>query len=88
MSVSDGTDSVTQNVGIHELPPNRQPGNSVTIGNNSSPLTSGNDITQTFTLSQETANGIIGDPTGSTIVVYTDFQQQTNEFPCRSPSKS
>ncbi|CCM74777.1 calcium-binding protein [Rhizobium mesoamericanum] len=75
LDVYDGTVHVTQNVGIHEVPPTSLPSDVQQIGSGGSPLTSGNDQTQTLTLSQGTVNGILADPHGSTVVVYTDFQK-------------
>src|SRR6185437_6859335 len=75
LDVYDGFVHVTQTVGVHEVPPTSLPSDTEQVGNGSSPLTSGNDQTQTLTLSQGTVDGIHNDPHGSTLVVFTDFQQ-------------
>ncbi|AZO16538.1 tandem-95 repeat protein [Mesorhizobium sp. M2A.F.Ca.ET.043.05.1.1] len=75
LDVYDGTVHVGQTVGIHEVPPTSLPSDTSQIGNGNSPLTSGNDQVATLHLSQATVNAITADPHGSTIVVYTDFQE-------------
>ncbi|WP_292173704.1 Ig-like domain-containing protein, partial [Mesorhizobium sp.] len=75
LDVYDGTVHVSQTVGIHEVPPTSLPSDTSQIGNGNSPLTSGNDQVATLHLSQATVNAITADPHGSTIVVYTDFQE-------------
>ncbi|TSE13945.1 type I secretion C-terminal target domain-containing protein, partial [Mesorhizobium intechi] len=74
LNVSDGFVTTTENVGIHEVAPNRLPTDSSEVSNDGHPLTSGSSQTHDLTISQTTVNGIIADPHGSTIVVYTDFQ--------------
>ncbi|MEI9411365.1 Ig-like domain-containing protein, partial [Mesorhizobium salmacidum] len=81
LNVSDGFVTVTENVGIHEVAPSRLPTDTSQIGDGSSPLTSGNDQTQTLMLSQSTINGITNDPHGSTLVIYTDFQKSPFAVP-------
>ncbi|WP_155951315.1 immunoglobulin-like domain-containing protein, partial [Rhizobium mesoamericanum] len=81
LDVYDGTVHVTQSVGIHEVPPTSLPSDVQQIGSGGSPLNSGNDQTQTLTLSQGTVNGILADPHGSTVVVYTDFQKSPFDTP-------
>ncbi|TPL98813.1 type I secretion C-terminal target domain-containing protein, partial [Mesorhizobium sp. B2-3-11] len=81
LNVSDGFVTVTENVGIHEVAPSRLPTDTSQIGDGSSPLTSGNDQTQTLTLSQSTINGITNDPHGSALVIYTDFQKSPFAVP-------
>ncbi|SJM32254.1 conserved hypothetical protein [Mesorhizobium delmotii] len=75
LDVFDGTAHVTQTVGIHEVPPTSLPSDTAQVGNGNSPLTSGNDQTQNLSLSQATVSAITADPHGSTVVVYTDFQE-------------
>ncbi|OBP88124.1 beta strand repeat-containing protein [Mesorhizobium loti] len=74
LNVSDGLVTTTENVGIHEVAPNRLPTDSSEVSNDGHPLTSGSSQTHDLTISQTTVNGIIADPHGSTVVVYTDFQ--------------
>ncbi|RWN40161.1 MAG: type I secretion C-terminal target domain-containing protein [Mesorhizobium sp.] len=75
LDVFDGTAHVTQTVGIHEVPPTSLPSDTAQVGNGNSPLTSGNDQTQNLSLSQATVSAITADPHGSTVVIYTDFQE-------------
>ncbi|WP_143019444.1 beta strand repeat-containing protein [Mesorhizobium qingshengii] len=84
LDVYDGTTHVTQTVGIHEVPPTSLPSDTAQVGDGSSPLTSGNDQVTTLTLSQATVNAITADPHGSTVVVYTDFQQSPFDTPIPS----
>ncbi|WFP76046.1 tandem-95 repeat protein [Mesorhizobium sp. WSM4906] len=81
LDVYDGTVHVNQTVGIHEVPPTSLPSDTSQIGNGNSPLTSGNDQVATLHLSQATVNAITADPHGSTIVVYTDFQESPFNTP-------
>ena len=57
------------------MPPNSLPSDTAQVGDGSSPLTSGNDQTTTLSLSQNTVNGLLNDPHGASIVLYTDFQK-------------
>src|SRR6185503_13315807 len=81
LAVSDGTATVNQLVGIHEVPPNRLPALDAQIGDGSSPLTSGNDQITTVTLQQPFVDGIMASLSSASIVVYTDFQDNPNDVP-------
>ncbi|TGQ38662.1 type I secretion C-terminal target domain-containing protein [Mesorhizobium sp. M00.F.Ca.ET.216.01.1.1] len=81
LDVYDGTVHVTQTVGIHEVPPTSLPSDTAQVGDGNSPLTSGNDQTQTLALSQATVSAILADPHGSTVVLYTDFQKSPFDTP-------
>jgi VCBS repeat-containing protein len=74
LDVFDGTAHVAQNVGIHEVPPNRLPSQTADIGDGSSPLTSGNDQLTNLTISQALVNSL-QDLSSATILVYTDYQK-------------
>jgi hypothetical protein len=75
LSVDDGSGPVIQNVGIHEVVSTSTPTDSRQIGDGSDPLNSGSSQVQTLTLSQATVNGILANPFGATVIVYTDFQE-------------
>lgn len=82
LSVTDGTATVNQVVTIHEVAPTRLPGQNVQIGSDAgSPLTSGNDVTNSFTLNADFASGLAGNAGIAVINVFTDFQQQPNDVP-------
>lgn len=75
LSVDDGSGPVIQSVGIHEVVSTSTPTDSRQIGDGSDPLNSGSSQVQTLTLSQATVNGILANPFGATVIVYTDFQE-------------
>jgi hypothetical protein len=81
LGVNDGTTSVTQSVFIHEVAPTRLPGQNVQIGDGSSPLTSGNDQVQAFTLNADFAAGLQGNLGIARLEVFTDFQQAPFDLP-------
>ncbi|MBY8826377.1 beta strand repeat-containing protein, partial [Sphingomonas colocasiae] len=85
LSVTDGTATVNQVVTIHEVAPTRLPGQNVQIGSDAgSPLTSGNDVTNSFALNADFAAGLAGNAGIAVINVFTDFQQQPNAVPIPS----
>ena len=81
LAVSDGTATVAQTVDIHEVPPTSLPSDTQQLGSVNDPLTSGSGQSPPFALSQATINGILNDPFGTTVVVYTDFQRNPNDVP-------
>jgi VCBS repeat-containing protein len=82
LDVDDGTEHVVQSVFVHETPANRQPTDTQDLVDaQGGPLTSGRDVAKSFTISEATKAGILNDPAGSTIVIYTDFQENPNSTP-------
>jgi VCBS repeat-containing protein len=81
MDVSDGTDTVTQSVFIHEVPPTRLPGQSVQVGDGESPLTSGNDQVESFFLSADFVAGLTGNLNIAQVTVVTDYQKAPFDIP-------
>ncbi|WLA62321.1 DUF5801 repeats-in-toxin domain-containing protein [Bradyrhizobium diazoefficiens] len=81
LDVYDGTAHVAQTVGIHEVASTHTPTDTQQLGSVNDPLTSGSGQFSGFHPSQATVDGIVSNPNGATIVVYTDFQKEPNDIP-------
>ncbi|WP_144204514.1 VCBS domain-containing protein, partial [Shewanella sp. KCT] len=75
------TDSVDGLFYIHTIPANSLGGNTVLIGDGSSPLTSGNDQDAYLTVSSAFANAINLDPSSGALDLFTDFQKSPFDIP-------
>ncbi|MFV7772697.1 VCBS domain-containing protein, partial [Shewanella marisflavi] len=80
-TINSGSDSVDGNFIIHTVPANSLGGNTVLIGDGSSPLTSGNDQDAYLTVSSAFANAINLDPSSGALNLFTDFQKSPFDIP-------
>ncbi|QYK13242.1 retention module-containing protein [Shewanella rhizosphaerae] len=80
-TVNSGSDSVDGNFVIHTVPANSLGGNTVLIGDGSSPLTSGNDQDAYLTVSSAFASAINLDPSSGALDLFTDFQKSPFDIP-------
>ncbi|MER9657854.1 Ig-like domain-containing protein [Mesorhizobium sp. M0152] len=78
LSISDGTVTTIQTVGIHEVPPTSIPGPTGSInGDANTPLTSGHNAEAGFVLNTEFANAVNNDSSAGSITLQTDFQNRS-----------
>ncbi|MCG9748066.1 VCBS domain-containing protein [Shewanella sp. Isolate8] len=80
-TINSGSDSVDGNFVIHTVPANSLGGNTVLIGDGSSPLTSGNDQDAFLTVSSAFASAINLDPSSGALDLFTDFQKSPFDIP-------
>ncbi|BCV55612.1 retention module-containing protein [Shewanella algae] len=80
-TVNSGTDQVDGDFIIHAVPGNSLGGESVTIGDGSSPLTSGNDQDAVLSISGGFADAINLDPTNGSLDLFTDYQKSPFAIP-------
>ncbi|QTE94616.1 retention module-containing protein [Shewanella algae] len=80
-TVNSGTDQVDGDFIIHAVPGNSLGGESVTIGDGSSPLTSGNDQDAVLSISGGFADVINLDPTNGSLDLFTDYQKSPFAIP-------
>ncbi|BCV35064.1 hypothetical protein TUM17377_03920 [Shewanella chilikensis] len=80
-TVNSGTDHVDGDFIIHAVPGNSLGGESVTIGDGSSPLTSGNDQDAILSISGGFADAINLAPSAGSLDLFTDFQKSPFAIP-------
>ncbi|BCV26534.1 VCBS domain-containing protein [Shewanella algae] len=80
-TVNSGTDQVDGDFIIHAVPGNSLGGESVTIGDGSSPLTSGNDQDAVLSISGGFADAINLDPANGSLDLFTDYQKSPFAIP-------
>ena len=80
-TINSGNDSVDGNFIIHSVPANSLGGNSVLIGDGSSPLTSGNDQDAYLSVSSAFADALNTDPANGALDLFTDFQHSPFAIP-------
>ena len=80
-TINSGSDSVDGNFIIHTVPANSNGGNTVLIGDGSSPLTSGNDQDAFLSISSAFADAINLSPTDGALDLFTDFQKSPFDIP-------
>ncbi|WP_420787487.1 retention module-containing protein [Shewanella chilikensis] len=80
-TVNSGTDQVDGDFIIHAVPGNSLGGESVTIGDGSSPLTSGNDQDAILSISGGFADAINLAPSAGSLDLFTDFQKSPFAIP-------
>ncbi|WP_345883263.1 retention module-containing protein [Shewanella algae] len=80
-TINSGTDQVDGDFIIHAVPGNSLGGESVTIGDGSSPLTSGNDQDAVLSISGGFADAINLDPTNGSLDLFTDYQKSPFAIP-------
>ncbi|WP_394206052.1 calcium-binding protein, partial [Shewanella waksmanii] len=73
--IQSGSEVVQAEFIIHTAPPASLPGQTVQIGDGSSPLTSGNDQESQLILTTEFANNLANNPGLATLQLFTDFQK-------------
>ncbi|QTE82752.1 retention module-containing protein [Shewanella algae] len=80
-TVNSGTDQVDGDFIIHAVPGNSLGGESVTIGDGSSPLTSGNDQDAVLSISGGFADAINLAPANGSLDLFTDYQKSPFAIP-------
>ncbi|WP_407829280.1 retention module-containing protein [Shewanella algae] len=80
-TVNSGTDQVDGDFIIHAVPGNSLGGESVTIGDGSSPLTSGNDQDAVLSISGGFADAINLGPANGSLDLFTDYQKSPFAIP-------
>ncbi|MGI3005299.1 VCBS domain-containing protein, partial [Shewanella algae] len=80
-TVNSGPDQVDGNFIIHAVPGNSLGGESVTIGDGSSPLTSGNDQDAVLSISAGFADAINLAPANGSLDLFTDYQKSPFAIP-------
>ncbi|WP_326490830.1 retention module-containing protein [Shewanella chilikensis] len=80
-TVNSGTDQVDGDFIIHAVPGNSLGGESVTIGDGSSPLTSGNDQDAVLNISSGFADAINLAPANGSLDLFTDYQKSPFAIP-------
>nr|WP_243889080.1 VCBS domain-containing protein [Shewanella algae] len=80
-TVNSGTDQVDGDFIIHAVPGNSLGGENVTIGDGSSPLTSGNDQDAVLSISGGFADAINLAPANGSLDLFTDYQKSPFAIP-------
>ncbi|GAB1038136.1 MAG: hypothetical protein SLagBPW_08380 [Shewanella algae] len=80
-TINSGTDQVDGDFIIHAVPGNSLGGESVTIGDGSSPLTSGNDQDAVLSISGGFADAINLAPANGSLDLFTDYQKSPFAIP-------
>ncbi|WP_065204678.1 retention module-containing protein [Shewanella woodyi] len=80
-TMQSGSEEVITTYNIHTIPPTSLPGQSVQIGDGSSPLTSGNDQDAQLVLNSNFASNITNNPDLASLVLFTDFQKSPFDTP-------
>ncbi|QQX79799.1 retention module-containing protein [Shewanella sp. KX20019] len=80
-TVNSGSDSVDGEFIIHSVPANGLAGQTVQIGDGSSPLTSGNDQDADLVITEQFANAMNSDPQSGSLQLFTDFQKAPFDIP-------
>ncbi|RTR25521.1 type I secretion C-terminal target domain-containing protein, partial [Shewanella atlantica] len=81
LDIQSGNEVVNAEYIIHTVPPTSLPGQTIQIGDGSSPLTSGNDQEAQLVLNNEFASNILSDPLKGTLDLFTDFQKNPIDIP-------
>ncbi|WP_220736805.1 retention module-containing protein [Shewanella sp. c952] len=80
-TVNSGSDSIDGEFIIHSVPANSLAGQTVQIGDGSSPLTSGNDQDADLVISEQFANAMNSDPESGSLQLFTDYQRAPFDIP-------